>query len=352
MNIMIKKMASKFFTKGLAMMSIAALTLGTFVGCGTAASATANEAQAESSAKETTISEKTISVVTTIFPEYDWVRAIVGDNDNVEITMLLDDGVDLHNYQPTAEDIMKIATCDVFVYVGGESDEWVEDALAEATNQDMQVVNLLEALGSSVKEEEIVEGMMAEEEHEHEHEEGEVEYDEHVWISLKNAQVLVDAIAQAIQTADSANADEYAANVAAYIEELSAMDESYQRMIDAASVKTVLFGDRFPFRYLVDDYGLDYYAAFVGCSAETEASFETITFLAEKVDELKLDTVFTIENSDQKIAQTIIENTAGKDAQILTLDSLQSTTMADVEAGVTYLSVMAGNLEVLTEALN
>jgi len=358
--MMTKKMVSKIFTKRLfnksrrvlALMTALLFAVEVFGGCSKTTGNISDEVQPNSSNEEVTTEEKTISVVTTIFPEYDWVRAIVGDNDNVEITMLLDDGVDLHNYQPTAEDIMKIATCDVFVYVGGESDEWVEDALAEATNQDMQVVNLLEALGSSVKEEEIVEGMMAEEEHEHEHEEGKVEYDEHVWLSLKNAQVLVDAIAQVIQTADSANADEYAANAAAYIEELSAMDESYQQMIDATSVKTVLFGDRFPFRYLVDDYGLDYYAAFVGCSAETEASFETITFLAEKVDELKLDTVFTIENSDQKIAQTIIENTAGKDAQILTLDSLQSTTMADVEAGVTYLSVMAGNLEVLTEALN
>ncbi len=332
--------------KIISLLAAAALGVSAFTGCG----ATADN----NSSVDNTNSDNTISVVTTIFPEYDWVKEIVGDNDNVDITMLLDNGVDLHNYQPTADDIMKIATCDVFIYVGGESDEWVEDALSEATNKDMQVVNLLDVLGTSVKEEEVVEGMMAEEEEEAEAEEGEeeeVEYDEHVWLSLKNAQVLVDAIEQAIATVDADNSDTYAANASAYNDKLAALDEKYQATIDEASVKTVLFGDRFPFRYLVDDYGLDYYAAFVGCSAETEASFETITFLAGKVDELNLNTVFTIENSDQKIAQTIIENTTAKDAQILALDSMQSTTSDDVAAGVTYLSVMEGNLDVLSQGL-
>lgn len=330
--------------KIIALLAAATLGVSAFTGCGASTD--------NNSSVDNTNSDNTISIVTTIFPEYDWVKEIVGDNTNVEVTMLLDNGVDLHNYQPTAEDIMKIATCDVFIYVGGESDEWVEDALSEATNKDMQVVNLLDVLGSSVKEEEVVEGMMAEEEAEAEEgEEEEVEYDEHVWLSLKNAQVLVDAIEQAVATVDADNADTYAANALAYNAELAALDEKYQATIDAASVKTVLFGDRFPFRYLVDDYGLDYYAAFVGCSAETEASFETITFLAGKVDELNLNTVFTIENSDQKIAQTIIENTSAKDAQILALDSMQSTTSDDVAAGVTYLSVMEGNLDVLSQGL-
>lgn len=332
--------------KIISLLAAATLGVSAFTGCGASTD--------NNSTMDNTNSDNTISVVTTIFPEYDWVKEIVGDNTNVEVTMLLDNGVDLHNYQPTADDIMKIATCDVFVYVGGESDEWVEDALSEATNKDMQVVNLLESLGEAAKEEEVVEGMQAEEE-EAEAEEGEeeeVEYDEHVWLSLKNAQVLVDAIEQAIATVDADNSDTYAANASAYNAELAALDEKYQATIDEASVKTVLFGDRFPFRYLVDDYGLDYYAAFVGCSAETEASFETITFLAGKVDELNLNTVFTIENSDQKIAQTIIENTTAKDAQILTLDSMQSTTSEDVAAGVTYLSVMEGNLDVLSQGLN
>ena len=322
------------------------------VGCGSkgeVAPAEANDSTQETAADE----GKTISVVTTIFPEYDWVRQIVGSNDNVEITMLLDNGVDLHSYQPTADDIMKIASCDLFIYVGGESDEWVEDALAESTNPDMKVINLLETLGDKVQEEEVVEGLEAEEEEEdgEEGEEEEVEYDEHVWLSLKNAEILVDEIANQLAAIDADSADTYKTNAGNYVSELTALDEKYATAVSEGNTDTILFGDRFPFRYLVDDYGLNYYAAFVGCSAETEASFETITFLAGKVDELGLSTVFTIENSDQKIAETIISNSNSKDAQILTMDSMQTTTSADVENGVTYLGVMESNLKALSEGL-
>ena len=297
-----------------------------------------------------------LSIVTTIFPEYDWVREILGDKtDNAEITMLLDNGVDLHSYQPTADDIIRISDCDLFVYVGGESDGWVDDALKNATNKDMKVINLLDVLGDSVKTEETVEGMQ-EEEHDHEHEEGEEheheeEKDEHVWLSLRNAETLVAAISNALQELDPDNKDVYAANSDAYIKKLSALDADYQAAVDAATYKTVLFGDRFPFRYLVDDYGLSYYAAFVGCSAETEASFETISFLAGKVDELKLPCVLTIEGAQHKIAETIVQNTAEKNQKVLTMDSMQSTTSKDVANGTTYLSVMEKNLSVLKEAI-
>ena len=325
-----------FKMKKLILIMMSALLL---VGCGNNAS----NASVDSSADAKTESENgdSISVVTTIFPEYDWVKQITGDSENVELTMLLDNGVDLHNYQPTADDIMKIATCDVFIYVGGESDEWV-------VNPDMQVINLLEVLGDSVKEEEVVEGMEAEEEASEE----EVEYDEHVWLSLKNAATCVNAIADSLEAIDVANADMYKANADSYINDINALDAKYADAVNAATGKTLLFGDRFPFRYMVDDYGLDYYAAFVGCSAETEASFETIKFLSEKVDELGLKTVLTIENSDNKIADTIIANTNSKDANILAMDSLQSTTSSDAASGTTYLSVMEQNLSVLTEALN
>ena len=305
--------------------------------------------------------EKELRIVTTIFPEYDWVREILGDRaDNVEVSMLLDNGVDLHSYQPTADDIIKISDCDLFIYVGGESDSWAEDALKNATNKDMKVINLLEVLGDSVKEEETVEGMQEEEhedtdEHddteEHDHEE-EVEYDEHVWLSLRNAETLCDAISDALQQINPDNKDAYAANASAYIEKLSALDADYQTAVDGATYKTVLFGDRFPFRYLVDDYGLSYYAAFAGCSAESEASFETISFLAKKVDELNLPCVLTIEGRDHKIAETVVENTTAKNQNILTMDSMQSTTSQDVNNGTTYLSVMEQNLSVLKEALN
>ena len=477
-----------------------------------------------------------LSIVTTIFPEYDWVKEILGDKaDNAEITLLLDNGVDLHSYQPTADDIIKISDCDLFIYVGGESDGWVDDALKNATNKNMKVINLLDVLGNSVKTEEVVEGMQ-ETEHDHDHskevstfeddevqdrslsdwagdwqsaypfaldgtlddafaamaEEGEMtadeyktyyqngyktditnidiegdhieftyedgkkvgsdykyvgyyiqnwstgtkaamyrfeaedkesgapvyiefndhmiepaaaehfhirmsnesfeaivdpenswptffpadmtdeeicehmeghdhdedeeheheeEKDEHVWLSLRNAETLCDAISDALQQIDPDNKDTYAANSSAYIEKLSALDADYQAAVDAAAYKTVLFGDRFPFRYMVDDYGLSYYAAFVGCSAETEASFETISFLAKKVDELKLPCVLTIEGAQHKIAETIVQNTAEKNQKVLTMDSMQSTTSKDVANGTTYLSVMEKNLSVLKEAL-
>lgn len=293
--------------------------------------------------------EASLQIVTTIFPLYDWTREILGDNPaGAEVTMLLDNGVDLHSFQPTSEDILKISTCDLFLYVGGESDEWVEDALKEATNPDMIVLNLLDLLGDAVKEEEVVEGMEAEEEEE---DGEEPEYDEHVWLSLRNAKVLCDAITEALGTLDPDHAEVYRQNNADYQSELEALDRDYQDAVDQAELRTVLFGDRFPFRYLADDYGLTYYAAFAGCSAETEASFETVIFLAQKVDELSLPAVLTIEGTDHRIAQTIVENTAEKNREILTLDSMQSTTAKDVQAGASYLSIMRENLGILGKAL-
>lgn len=315
---------------------------------------------------------KEISVVTTIFPVYDWVREVVGDNPSVKLTMLLDDGVDLHSYQPTAADMMKIATCDVFIYVGGESDEWVEDALKEAVNKDMIVLNLVEAMEEDIKIEETVEGMENEHEHDenesHDHEgeeehkedadhddhdhEHEEEVDEHVWLSLRNAQKLVGAITGVLTQADPDHGEIYAANASAYAEKLSALDQKYDEATKDAAYRTLLFGDRFPFRYLVDDYQLSYYAAFSGCSAETEASFQTIVFLAQKVDELGLPAVLTIEGANHKIAETVIEATSAKNQKVLTLNSMQGTTQADAQAGVTYLSIMENNLDVLKQAIN
>ena len=297
-----------------------------------------------------------IQIIATIFPEYDWVMNILGSNPaNAEVTMLLDSGVDLHSFQPTAEDILKISTCDLFIYVGGESDAWVEDALGEAANKDRLVINLLEALGDAVKEEEIVEGMQEEEEAgaepEEEEEEEEAEYDEHVWLSLRNASFLVRSISEAIGRIDPDHADTYRENAAAYIGKLDALDAEYRTAVSGAAVTTLLFGDRFPFRYLADDYGLGYYAAFVGCSAETEASFETITFLSGKVDELGLHAVLTIEGTDHRIAETVVQNTRTKDQRILTMDSMQSITAKDVQNGATYLSVTERNLSVLKDAL-
>jgi len=307
-------------------------------------------------------------IVTTIFPAYDWVREIIGDAaGNTELTMVIDNGVDLHSYQPTADDIVKISNCDMFIYVGGESDRWVEDALKNAVNRDMVIINLMELLGDSVKEEEIVEGMQETEhehdgsEHEHGHE-GESEHghedehehghlDEHVWLSLKNAKFLCREIADRICEMDPGNKDKYLANMSVYIDKLSELDAQYQEVVGNSANKTLLFGDRFPFRYLADDYNLGYYAAFSGCSAETEASFETITFLSGKVDELGLTCVLKIDGTKHKIAETIISNTKDKNQQVLVMNSMQSITSNDRKNGVTYLSVMEQNLEVLKEAL-
>ncbi|MBQ6441943.1 MAG: zinc ABC transporter substrate-binding protein [Lachnospiraceae bacterium] len=319
----------------------ALLTAGCLCACGGKPDAAAGEGK--------------LNIVTTIFPEYDWVLNILGDEAaNVDVTLLLDNGVDLHSYQPTTEDILKISTCDLFIYVGGESDAWVDAALQEAVNKDMVVINLLDVLGSSVKEEEVIEGMQPEEE---EHEDGEEaeeeepEYDEHVWLSLRNASALTQSIADALKKTDPAHADAYQSNAAAYVSKLQALDQDYQAAVDAAPLHTLVFGDRFPFRYLTDDYHLDYYAAFVGCSAETEASFETITFLAQKVDELGLPAVMTIEGDNHRIAETVVENTKTKDQEILTMDSMQSATAKDIANGANYLSIMKNNLSVMKEAL-
>lgn len=298
--------------------------------------------------------QKKLQVVATIFPEYDWVREILGEQaDNVELTLLLENGVDMHSFQPTMSDILKVSTCDVFIYVGGESDAWVADALKGAGNPDRTAINLMEVLGDRAKEEEVVEGMQEEDGHDgHDHEEQEeLEYDEHVWLSLKNTQVFCDAISEALQAADPENAKLYQENTTAYKGKLAALDREYQAAVDQSESKTLLFADRFPFRYLTDDYNLTYYAAFTGCSAETDASFETITFLAGKLDELKLPVVFVIENSDGKVAKAVVENTNTRDQKILTLNSMQSVTSDEINAGTTYLSIMKENLKTLKEAL-
>ncbi len=295
-----------------------------------------------------------LNIVATVFPEYDWVMNILGDNPaKADVTLLLDNGVDLHSYNPTADDIIKISACDMFIYVGGESDGWVDDALKEAVNPDMVVINLLDVLGDSVKEEEVVEGMEAEEDEEEEGEEGEeeVEYDEHVWLSLRNASKLCTAIEEGLEKIDASNASVYKSNLSSYTDKLNVLDEKYKEAVSAGSKDTVLFADRFPFRYLTDDYDLNYYAAFVGCSAETEASFETVLFLANKVDELSLHTVLTIEGKDHKIADTVISSTVNKDQKIARMDSMQSCTSQDIKNGVTYVKIMEDNLEVLKEAL-
>ena len=289
-----------------------------------------------------------LKVVVTIFPAYDWVLNVLGDRaEDVSVKLLLDSGADLHSYQPSVADIVAVAEADLFIYVGGESDDWVADALKNKKNKNMRTMNLLELLGDNAYEEEIVEGM----DHDHDHEE-EAEYDEHVWLSLKNAAFYVNKIAEELSLVDPDYAETYKANAAAYVASLTALDARYTEMVAAASRDTVLFGDRFPFRYLVEDYDINYYAAFVGCSAETNASFETIAFLAGKVNELDLKVILKLESSTDDIARGIKDASNKKDQRILVLDSLQSSTKKEYAAGRTYLAVMESNLSVLQTALN
>jgi zinc transport system substrate-binding protein len=296
-----------------------------------------------------------IKIIATIFPQYDWAREIVGgDAGNIDLTLLQSGKADLHNYQPSVEDIVKISECDLFIYVGGESDEWVEEVLKKATNPNMAVINLVEVLGDDAKTEDIVEGMEEEADDGHAEKGGdddEEELDEHVWLSLRNAQKFCSAIAGALSELDGGNAEKYKNNLSAYTQKLSGLDSRYKEAASASPNKTLLFGDRFPFRYLVDDYGLKYYAAFPGCSAETEASFKTIVFLAKQVDKLGLRSVLVTESADRSIAKTIISNTKSKDQQIIELNSVQSVTQSDALGGITYLSIMESNLEALKQAL-
>lgn len=330
--------------KIITLMLVAVLAVCALSGCGTSKSGEDTK-------------DKKIKIVTTIFPEYDWVMQILGDKaDKADVTMLLDKGVDLHSYQPSTADIAKISEADIFIYVGGESDEWVEDVLKEAKNKKLKVINLMDVMGDKAKEEEVKEGMQPEEEEHAEEakdgkEEEEVEYDEHVWLSLKNAKIFTKKIADVLSEVDKDDAKTYQANYESYAKKLDDLDKKYADAVASAKNKTLVFGDRFPFRYLVNDYGLDYYAAFVGCSAESEASFETVTFLAKKIDELGLGNVLTIEGKNHKIANTVVDNTKNKDQKVLTMDSMQSTTSKDVKDGATYLGIMEKNLEVLKEAL-
>ena len=360
----------------------AVLLLSLFAGCsnggGTGSSAAGsdvagkNVSVGDNTASSTTrpdVSGKTISVVATIFPAYDWTRQIIGQaDDHAALTLLLDKGTDLHNYLPTVEDIYKISTCDLFIYVGGESDKWVPDALAQATNPNMKVLCLMDLLGSAVREEEALEGMEEhdhdhdhdheDEDHDHEdhdhededHDEG-PEYDEHIWLSLRNASLLCEKIEAALEEVDPQSKDSYAKNCKAYTEKLTALDKAYAEAVEAAPRKTLLFADRFPFLYMAKDYDLQCWAAFSGCSAEAEASFETVNFLVNKVDELGLPCVMKIEGSNARLAETVVSSSQAKNAKILEINSLQSVTAQQVAEGFTYYGVMEQNLEVLKQAL-
>lgn len=286
--------------------------------------------------------EPRLTVVASIFPEYDWVRQIIGTDSDIDLKLLVDDGVDPHSFQPTVGDIVTVSACDLLIYGGGESDEWLEDVLTEDANH-REVLSLIPLLGDQAHIAETTEGMITRE--------LDAETDEHVWLSLRNAKLFCRVIAEKLSRIDPDNSASYAANLAAYTQKLDALDARYQEAIRQGRLDTILVCDRFPFRYLVEDYGLQYYAAFPGCSSESGASFETIVFLSDKVRELNLNTILTLENSDPRLAQTVAANSGWEDISILPLDSMQSVSLRDAEKR-SYLDTMEQNLEILKKALS
>jgi zinc transport system substrate-binding protein len=285
-----------------------------------------------------------ISIIATTFAPYDFTRALTSDR--ADITMLLPPATESHSFEPTPQDIIKIQNCDVFIYVGGESDEWIAGILDSLNTSKMKVITLMDCV--TVVEEEIIEGM---EDEEAEGEAGtaeEPEYDEHVWTSPRNAALIVQKLSATFQQADPTNADFYGQNEAAYLTALTELDNSFQAVVDNATRRTIVFGDRFPFRYFTDAYGLSYFAAFPGCSTETEASAATVKFLIDKINEEQIPVIFHIELSNEKMAQTIAEATG---AEILQLHACHNVTKSDFDNGETYLTLMAKNADNLRIAL-
>ena len=276
-----------------------------------------------------------LNILCTVFPLYDWARNIAGNT--AEVSLLNENGADMHSYQPTAADIVRLHSCDVLIYTGGESEKWVAEVIKQSDNKNLKALNLIELLGDKA---------VTEREEGTERRENGDETDEHIWLSLKNAEILTDKIAAALGGADNKNKYIYKTKAAKYAERLATLDKEYTEALKNARHKTLIFADRFPFRYLTEDYGLDYYAAFPGCSAETEASFETVIFLAKKADE-NGDCIFITETSNGDIARAVNRNTAKKNKKILTLDSMQSVNKKDIKNGMTYISVMQKNLETL-----
>lgn len=289
-----------------------------------------------------------ISVVTTIFPYYDFTRSIAGDK--ADIKLLLSPGSEPHSYEPSPSDIVAIENCDIFIYNGGESDEWVESVLDSIENKNMKVMRMMDYVDL------LYEQSVDHDEHEHEdgdgdeheHEHGE-EYDEHIWTSVKNAEKLTNAIYDELCVSDFANKAAYSSNRDSYLSKLQALDSEISDIVSNAKRNTVVFGDRFPFLYLVTDYSLEYECAFPGCSSETEPSISTVTHMIDFTRENKIPVVFYLEFSNGKVAKLISEDTGAK---TMLFSSCHNVTKDEFADGATYISLMEQNENALKEALN
>jgi len=299
-----------------------------------------------------------IDIVCTVFPIYDWVRELVGeDSDTVSVSLIVKNGTDPHSYSPTPSDIVKISSCDILFYVGGESDLWVGDVLSGKVNENMKKAPLLEL----VKDRCLVLGhdhshsesgdIDSESDHNHEHSGENSLYDEHIWLSLKNAAYIVHDISDTLSESIPERSEEIAKSAESYISKINALDSEYAEAVESSAKRPLIFADRFPFAYLTEDYGIEHYEAFSGCSADSEASFETVTLLASRLDELTLKHILILESSTEDLARTVIDASRGKSAEILRVDSMQSITEKDISAGADYLEIMRKNLAVIRTAL-
>lgn len=299
------------------------------------------------SAPQSAQNSEDITIVCTSFPLYDWTRQILGESD-AEVILLLDNGTDMHSAQPSAEELIQIADCDVLVHVGGESDAWLMDALEANPNEERIVVNLMEALKEDLREEQYVDGMHIE----HEQEDENVAMDEHIWLSLRLAVKSCDAIENALCQALPHEAEQIRANADAYCGKLEALDRKYADMVtNSVQECAIIVADRFPFMYMMEDYGIKYYAAFPGCSTESEADFETVVFLAEKVKEGSSKSILITESGTEVLANTVMENAGMESGEILVLHSVQVVYQSDIENGCSYLGYMEQNLTVLERVL-
>lgn len=316
----------------LSLLLAGVLLLGTLCGC----SAPAKQ-------------EEGLSVVATIFPQYDFARQVMGSSNH--LTMLLRPGQEVHSYEPTPQDIIAIQNCDLFIYVGGESDAWIEDVLEGMDTSHMVILSLMDLVDPLEEDTDSV----LENPEEHSHEDGEAthlhqeEYDEHVWTSPKNAMLITQAICDALCGIDPSNAQTYRQNTAAYLEQLDGLDQDFREVISNASRDTLIFGDRFPLLYFVREYGLNYYAAFPGCASETEPSAATVARLIDLVREEQVPVVYQIELSNGNIARSIADSSGAK---VETFYTCHNITRDDFNAGETYLSLMERNVNSLKEALN
>lgn len=309
---------------------------------------------------------KKYSIVSTSFPGYDFARAVAGNNTEVSVKMLLKPGAESHTFEPTPQDILTIKNSNLFLYVGGDSDEWVKKVISEIDPKKTKVMKLVDLV--KTKNEEVVEGMQEDEDdhkddhdhdhkhdhdhdhkHGHDHKEEEPEVDEHVWTSLKNAKEITEKILKAALEFDKAEEKKLSENTKNYTDKIAAVDQKIGEMVKTAKRKEIIVGDRFPLRYFVDDYGIKYYAAFPGCSEQTEANVKTVSFLVKKIKEDKIPAVFKIELSNGLIAETLAKETGAK---ILEIQSAHNISEKDFESGVTYVDLMERNLEALKEALN